>query len=112
MKMKCKITLDRVNTSEPPEVLVAQGYRCVSRAYCMVARIDRPDWLEVMAKRVGCAVADFYRKDGGGVSAMWADTYRREHSKDVLTVHPDIVRMIPTSGWDPVGYIPKAVNNG
>mgnify|MGYP000240607838 CR=1 FL=1 len=71
-----------------------QGYRRVSNNYCLVARIDREDWLEVLAKQRHCSVADFYNVDGSGIGANHKDHYIRVHSKDVHTVHPDIYKKV------------------
>lgn len=103
---KVKIKLDEITfgpkTREVDELvsftfagdLNAKGYRRVSNAYCRVARIDRDDWLDVMATEINCCVADFYNKDGSGVSDSWKDHYVRVYSKDVLVVHPEILYRI------------------
>ena len=75
--------------------LMDKGYRRVSNAYCHIARIDRDDWLTVLAKERCCSIADFYSVDGSGVSDSHRDHYCRVHSKDTLTVHPSILRKIP-----------------
>jgi hypothetical protein len=72
--------------------LMKQGYRKTSNAYCMVSRIDRADWLEVMARARRCSVADFYNLDGSGVGDQHRDHYVRVFSKDNYTVHPEILR--------------------
>ena len=74
--------------------LLEKGYRRVSNAFCRIARIDREDWLDFMATKINCAVADFYNKDGSGVSDSWKDHYVRRYSKDVLVVHPEILYRI------------------
>jgi hypothetical protein len=74
--------------------LMNKGYRRTSNAYCMVARIDREDWLDVLARERHCSRADFYNVDGSGVSDQHRDYYVRCHSKDKLTVHPAIIRLI------------------
>jgi hypothetical protein len=108
MKFRCKISLDEITygpkTEEVDDVtvftisggLIAQGYRKVSNAFCRVAKIDRDDWVQVLATQLNCAPADFYKMDGSGISDRWRDHYVRMHSKKVLTVHPDIVRKIPS----------------
>jgi hypothetical protein len=80
------------------EELVRRGYRRTSNAYCMVSRIDRGDWLEVMAKRLRCKADELDPK-------KWADFYRRVYSQDNLTVAPAVFRKIPTSNHDPVGFV-------
>lgn len=100
MTFKCKIKSDDVTYGpwEPDELemfsiplgLTRDGYRRVSNAYCRVARIDREDWLDVLAERMFCARADFYCKNGGGVQDNWRDHYIRTFSKDILTVSPAI----------------------
>lgn len=103
---KVKITTDNITygPKDPDELtawtvageLVNKGYRRTSNAYCMVSRIDRDDWLDVLAKHMRCSVADFYNKDGSGVNDRWRDHYVRCYSKDNLTVHPLIVRQVPS----------------
>lgn len=102
----CKITENDV-TYGPwnPEKLVAivfaktladQGYRRISNAYCRVARIDREDWLDVLAEQRRCSRADFYNVDGSGIGNQHRDHYIRCFSKDVLTVAPEILRLVPS----------------
>lgn len=74
--------------------LMQKGYRRISNAYCTVARIDREDWLDVLAKQRHCSRADFYNVDGSGISDRHRDQYVRCFSKDKLTVHPAICRQI------------------
>lgn len=77
-----------------PRQLNDQGYRRVSNAFCKIARIDRTDWLDVLAKHMNCSRADFYNVDGSGVSDRWKDQYVRCYSKDCHTVSPAIFRKI------------------
>ena len=74
--------------------LMSMGYRRTSNAYCIVTRIDREDWLDVLATKMNCARADFYDKNGSGVGDRWRDHYCRMYSRDKLTIHPDIVRKV------------------
>lgn len=76
--------------------LVDQGYRRVSNAYCRVARIDREDWLDVLAKERHCSRADFYNVDGSGIGDQHRDHYIRCYSNDFLTVAPEILRHVPS----------------
>lgn len=76
--------------------LMKKGYRRTSNAYCIVTRIDRDDWVEVLAKQRRCSVADFYNIDGSGIGDQHRDHYVRCHSEDQLTVHPTILRKIPS----------------
>lgn len=74
--------------------LMEMGYRRTSNAYCSVARIDRDDWLDLLATKMRCCVADFYNKDGSGVGGHWKDHYVRMYSNDKQTVSPSIIRKI------------------
>lgn len=74
--------------------LMRQGYRRTSNAYCLVGRIDRADWLEVMAKSRNCSVADFYNVDGSGVSDRHRDFYIRTFTEDQHTVSPIVHRLM------------------
>lgn len=75
--------------------LIDKGYRRTSNAYCHVNRIDRDDWLDVLAKERRCSRADFYNQDGSGIGDQHRDYYVRVHSKDQHTVPPIMIRMIP-----------------
>lgn len=98
---KTKISVDDITygSKDPDEVeafmiageLTMKGYRKVSNAYCRVARIDREDWLDVLADQRRCSRADFYNVDGSGVGDQHRDHYVRVFSKDVLTVHPRVM---------------------
>lgn len=100
--MKVKISEDDITygPTEPDEFLATVyakelfdlGYRKTSNAYCSVSRIDRDDWLVVLAKERHCSVADFYNVDGSGVGDQHRDHYVRSYSKDVHTVHPAIIK--------------------
>ena len=106
MSFKIKISLNKINYGpNRPELddlevmiwaydLQKKGYRKVSNAYCEVARIDRDDWLDVLASKMNCSRADFYNVNGSGVMDQWRDQYVRCYSKDKLTVHPQIVRKV------------------
>jgi len=97
--------------TEPPttdmsaEELVARGYRRTSNAYGLISRIDRPDWVEYMAEKMGRAPADFYNRATGKVDGMWCDHYRAVYSMDTHIVDLKRIHRIPTSGFDPVGFI-------
>lgn len=86
----------------------AIGYRRTSNRFCMLSRIDRADWLQVLAQQMGRAIADFYTPDGN-LSVQWADYYRRSMTKDTITVSEEISRLVPGSSGDECGYIPKGV---
>lgn len=74
--------------------LTKKGYRKTSNAYCIVSRVDREDWLEVLAMSRHCSVADFYNVDGSGVSDRHRDYYIRTFSEDNLTVSPKVMRLM------------------
>lgn len=73
------------------------GYRRISNKFGMVARIDRPDWLDVMLKA--------HPNWKSSEVSMIADYYRRCVTKDVLTVPLEVSRFIPSSNHDSTGYI-------
>lgn len=78
--------------------LIAMGYRRTSNAYGLVTRIDRDDWLEVLAVAMRRAPADFILRDGTGrVSPRWEDYYRRTLSKDTHTVLAHEIGEFPAS---------------
>jgi hypothetical protein len=79
------------------ETLSRMGYRRISNKFGMVARIDRPDWLEVMRKK--------HPNWENAEVSMIADYYRRCVSKDVLTLPLEVSRWVPSSNHDPIGYV-------
>jgi len=85
----------RMNASE----LIAKGYRRISIRHKMISRIDREDWREHLAKKLYCPITE------GDTRSCWEDYYRRGVSKDVIVVSDEIIALIPTSGYDYVGYI-------
>jgi hypothetical protein len=86
--------------------LAARGYRRVSNRHRLVSRIDRPDWVERLARVLQRAPADFYVPGEAIPAGNWCDHYRRCLSTDVIEVDVDTFRLIPGSGYDQVGYIP------
>ena len=106
MSFKVKISLDNITygSKEPTELeaillateLMNKGYRRTSNAYCLVTRIDREDWVEKLARERHCSVADFYNVDGSGIGNQHRDYYVRCHSKDQHTVHPAVLKHIPS----------------
>lgn len=82
--------------SEELEVFMAaselnrMGYRKISNKYKLVARIDRDDWMDILAKQLNCCRADFYKLDGSGISNTWKDHYVRVYSEDKLTVSQEV----------------------
>lgn len=74
--------------------LAKKGYRGISNAFCRVSRIDREDWLDVLARERHCSRADFYNLDGSGIGDQHRDYYIRAFSKDTLTVHPQIYQQL------------------
>lgn len=100
---KCKISRSdiTIGPTEPEDeeqakkvanYLMAQGYRKTSNAYCLISRVDREDWLDVLAKERRCSRADFYNVDGSGVGDQHRGHYIRVFSKDNHTVAPEVLR--------------------
>jgi hypothetical protein len=69
--------------------LKKRGYRIISRAHRLAARVDREDWKEFLATKGACVEADFYR---------------RVYSKDVITVSSYAARKLPSSCHDQTGF--------
>lgn len=98
---KCKISESDITygPTDPDELtamtvayqLMKLGYRKTSNAYCMVSRIDRDDWVRVLAEQRRCSEAHFYNVDGSGICDRHRDHYVRVFSKDTLTVHPMVL---------------------
>lgn len=87
------------------EALIARGYCRTSNRYRIVSRIDRPDWVAVLAEALNRAPADFYSPREKAPDGRWCDHYRRVHSKDkILELPPDVFALMPTSDFNPIGY--------
>jgi hypothetical protein len=105
--MKIKITRDQITLGpkEPSELevlvwvykLEQDGYRRTSNAFCTIGKIDRHDWIDVLASKMYCCNADFYMKDGSGPSDQWKSHYIRMYTKDKHTVAPEISRKIQSA---------------
>lgn len=87
------------------EELIARGYRKVSNKYGRLSRIDRPDWLHLLAVHLGRAPADFYVPGAEKPAGNWCDYYRRVLSKDKVDIDPQLARKAPSSDWDDIGYV-------
>lgn len=85
---------------------INMGYRVISRRHRIIARIDRPDWIYIMAKDLLRAPADFYVPGETAPDSNWCDHYRRCYSKHKAKVSEDVLQFIPGSGGDSVGYVP------
>jgi hypothetical protein len=84
--------------------LVAKGYRRVSWKHRIIARVDRADFVEVMARDQNRAPADFMQPGSRDCAPNWCDHYRRCYSKDTLTVNPAVLSLIPSS-YDGCGFV-------
>lgn len=84
--------------------LIRQGYRRISSRYCHLARIDRPDWKEVLAMHMGWRPEQIEPMINSQHGAF-QDFYRRVLTKDTITVSRLISVRVPTSGYDSIGYI-------
>jgi hypothetical protein len=93
--------------TEYAEQLSRRGYRRVSNKYGIVARVDRADWLQFMAQKMGRSVADFFKVDEPDtLSSGWSDHYRRVYSQDKIELEPaELGRLIAASDHDPIGFI-------
>ena len=90
------------SAQETALLLSKQGYRRISNSDRCISRVDRPDWREfMMMKGYGFP---FIKENEGQL----ADQYRRDYSDDhICGVEKDVFQMIPSSGHDPIGFIPK-----
>ena len=84
--------------------LITKGYRKTSNKYCLASRIDRADWIEVLANQMNRAVADYFDPQGN-LSAQWADYYRRCLSEDTIRVDQEVLKFIPSSNDDNTGFV-------
>jgi hypothetical protein len=91
--------------NKSPKELAAMGYRRTSNKYGMLSRIDRADWIEVLAAHLRRAPADFYIPGEKFPAANWCDFYRRVLSKDTIEIDPNKAREVPSSSYDPIGFV-------
>ena len=89
--------------------LMKLGYFCVSRRFCLVSRIDFPDWRDLLAKHFAP-----WDPNGEGAAHVQGsgspsinDYYRRVLSKDTLVVDSLVIRHMVSSGSSYAGYIAK-----
>ncbi len=88
--------------------LIALGYRRISNGFKLLARIDNPDWVHELASTLHCSPAALFLADGSGdPDPQWCDHYRRCYSKDRIAVSEEVYRLIPGSGHDGTGFVPK-----
>jgi hypothetical protein len=96
-----------LNPTNTNEELIAAGYRRTSNRHRLISRIDREDWIAVLARHANRTRASVEETlDNGG----WQDFYRRVLSQDTIELDNARVRGIPTSGGDPVGYVAYIVD--
>lgn len=84
------------------EQLAERGYCVTSRAHRMIARIDRPDWKDQLAKELRTDYEETLD------APHWKDFYRRVLSKDKLYVDEEKVKSIPKSSSCDIGYVDLA----
>lgn len=89
-------------TPEAVQDAIKQGYRIVSRKHLIAARIDRPDWLDVIKDNINRIATEKSK------IVCWEDFYRRVFSKDTIIIPEGWLNLIPNSGHDNTGYIEKA----
>lgn len=89
--------------------LIKSGYAVTSNRHCIVSRIDRSDWRDVMAK-------DHAPWDPAGAGTDWVDRlgdrapdfYRRVYSKDNLTILDKWLKYMPKSSDVTTGFCHKS----
>jgi hypothetical protein len=86
------------------KALISRGYRRISNKHGVVSRIDRADWITVIAQHLNRSPAELYVPGRHHPEPCWNDYYRRVLSKDQLKIGK-LVHDIPTSDFDAVGFI-------
>lgn len=92
------------------EQATAMGYRRTSNRYLICSRIDRADWLDVLAKELGRSPAQFFVPGAREPEGCWGDYYRRVISRDKIELREAEFRKVPGSDHDDCGYIAVASN--
>ncbi len=81
----------------------ARGYRVISRRYRIVARIDRPDWIDVLRDQLKNP-----RLKENDQGMCWEDHFRRCCSEDKIILPRDVsIEEIPNSGWNYCGFVER-----
>lgn len=78
-----------------PQALIAAGYRRVSNRSLTIARIDNPDWQEVLLASNPAIL----------IAGNAEDYYRRKLSEDRIKLNASVFKAIPSSTCDSTGYI-------
>lgn len=87
--------------------LADMGYRKISAKHHIIARIDRPDWVDYMATQQNRAPSHFYRDGSSLPDAGAADHFRRVYAQDTIEgVNPEVFKLIPASHGSYTGYVP------
>lgn len=88
------------------KALSEMGYRRISNSHRIISRVDRPDFVQVLAEKLHRAPADFYIPGRDTVDGHWCDHYRRCFSHDKIDGVPEeIFKLIPGSNHDACGYV-------
>lgn len=69
--------------------LYQDGYICISNRFHIVGRIDREDWLELMAKDRFMTLEEFVK-----LQFDFKEYYIRVLSKDTFTVDPQVYKLL------------------
>lgn len=84
--------------------LTKRGYRRISTHHGIVSRVDRPDWVEALARNLNRSTAALYEQ-GEFPTAKWADYYRRALTRDTLTLPLEVAEQVPISRGDDCAYV-------
>ena len=96
--------IERTNLSV--NELCSQGYRRISLTRGLVARLDRPNWLQLLSQVTRRPIGDFLAKSGD-VSPGWVDHYLKAISSDVFRIAPELSPDMPTVSSFTVDYVPR-----
>lgn len=87
--------------------LMDKGYRKVSVKHCVLSRIDKTNWREIMAEEY----APWSKEEGEHwvriMGKAAADHYRRVYSNDKISITLEVARWVLTSSHDTTEYLEK-----
>lgn len=86
--------------------LAEQGYCRISKIKKIVSRIDKENWIEVLAGHYGKTFNEMLREILAN-PGVYEDLYRREFSRDRLYVGLITSRAVPGSSSCQVAYLEK-----
>jgi len=94
------------------ERLTGYGFCRISNTAKMLSRIDKPNWVDLLAHHLHRETTEMERAIRQSPSSMasWEDYYRRTLSESKITVDPEVYMLMPASGHTITGFRPRGIH--